>query len=596
MRHNDGFDEWTKELDQEFREQLEVAREVFESNRTPAEKAVWLELMAEGIDWPTIRFLIRAVRTEMAKLRAERAKAKEAEREKADKDVLEPASEARSADTAETLLDWGKRVLPEHFKDKPSGMHRWMGDQLDRMRTDRDGKLNVLGPRGAAKSTLATLAYPLREALERREAYIWLVSDTMEQAHDHLENLKAELLDNPRLAAAYPQAAGRGPIWRAGKIVLRNGVTIEALGTGQRIRGRRARANRPTLVVCDDLQNDRHMQSSLCRQNARTWFHGALLKAGAPGTNFVNLATALHRESLGMELHETPGWTSRVFRSIDPWPERMGLWEQWESVYADPHNPEARLAARAFYEHHREAMHAGAGVLWPEREDLYTLMCMRAEGGRSAFEREKQNSPVSPELCEWPESYFAEPLWFDQWPEGLRVKVLALDPSKGCDAKRHDYSAFVRLGVDRQGILYVEADLARRPIPQIIADGVEHYRQFRPDAFGVEANQFQELLGAQFEAEFLRQGMLGIHPWLIYNDTNKLVRLRRLSPHLAAHRIRLKANSPGTQLLLDQLRQFPTAEHDDGPDALEMALRLASEMFSNVPPDNLGSRLPVGRW
>jgi site-specific DNA recombinase len=53
--------------------------------------------------------------------------------------------------------------------------------------------------------------------------------------------------------------------------------------------------------------------------------------------------------------------------------------------------------------------------------------------------------------------------------------------------------------------------------------------------------------------------------------------------------------SPGTQLLLDQLRQFPTAEHDDGPDALEMALRLASEMLaSSVPPDNLGSRLPVG--
>jgi predicted phage terminase large subunit-like protein len=121
-------------------------------------------------------------------------------------------------------------------------------------------------------------------------------------------------------------------------------------------------------------------------------------------------------------------------------------------------------------------------------------------------------------------------------------------------------------------------------------------RQFCPDAFGVEANQFQELLGAQFEAEFLRQGMLGIHPWLIYNDTNKLVRLRRLSPHLAAHRIRFKTNSPGTQLLLDQLRQFPTAEHDDGPDALEMSLRLASEMLSKAPPDNLGSRLPVGRW
>ena len=34
--------------------------------------------------------------------------------------------------------------------------------------------------------------------------------------------------------------------------------------------------------------------------------------------------------------------------------------------------------------------------LWPEEEDLYTLMCMRVEGGRTAFEREKQNVPINP--------------------------------------------------------------------------------------------------------------------------------------------------------------------------------------------------------
>jgi predicted phage terminase large subunit-like protein len=295
-----------------------------------------------------------------------------------------------------------------------------------------------------------------------------------------------------------------------------------------------------------------------------------------------------------MELHDNPGWTSRVFRSIEPWPERMTLWQQWESIYTDRHTPRAAQAARAFYDANRPAMDAGAGVLWPQREDLYTLMCMRVESGRSAFEREKQNSPTSPEMCEWPEEYFDEGIWFDVWPAGLAVKILALDPSKGADSRNGDYSAFVRLGVDRQGVLYVEADLARRPVPQIIADGVEHYRQFGPDGFGVEANQFQELLAGLFDAEFRRQGMLGVHPWLIHNELNKLVRLRRLGPYLAARRLRLKNDSPGTRLLLDQLRQFPTADHDDGPDALEMALRLAAEMLAGVPSDGLGSRLRVG--
>ena len=234
-------------------------------------------------------------------------------------------------------------------------------------------------------------------------------------------------------------------------------------------------------------------------------------------------------------------------------------------------------------------------MLWPEVEDLYTLMCIRAESGRGAFEREKQSSPIHPELCEWPESYFDESLWFDDWPANLRVKVIALDPSKGSDARRSDYSAYVMLGVDRHGVLYLEADLARRSTSQMVADGVALYRRFQPDAFGVEANQFQELLGAEFEAEFRNQGILGARPWLVDNRVNKLVRIRRLGPYLASHRLRFKSDSPSTRLLVEQLRTFPVGDHDDGPDAAEMAIRLATELLEGrAAPDGLGSRLNVG--
>jgi hypothetical protein len=45
-------------------------------------------------------------------------------------------------------------------------MHHWMAQELDGMFDTRNAKLNVLGPRGAAKSTLGTLAFPLRAAVE----------------------------------------------------------------------------------------------------------------------------------------------------------------------------------------------------------------------------------------------------------------------------------------------------------------------------------------------------------------------------------------------------------------------------------------------
>lgn len=490
-------------------------------------------------------------------------------------------------------LGWGRRYLPNHFLRAPSTMHLWLGEQLDLCTENRGTKVNVIGPRGGAKSTIGTLCYVLRVAVEGSEPYIWIVSDTKHQAQTHLENLKVELEENEEIARDYSQAAGSGPCWRATTIVLRNGVVIESFGTGQRLRGRRRRENRPTLIVCDDLENDSHMVSAQQRENSRHWFHGTLLKAGTKQTNVVNLATALHRDALAMRLHHTSGWNSAMFRAILKWPNNMQMWSHWEKLYCDLNNPAARRKAREFYERNRAAMNAGVELLWPDEEDLYTLMRMRVEEGSTAFEREKQSSPIDPERCEWPEGYFGEHLWFHAWPDQVPLKTVALDPSKGSDSRHGDYSALVVLGIDRQGLLYVEADLARRPTPQMVADGVALCARHQADAFGVEANQFQELLAGEFRAEFERQGLRAVPVCAIHNHVNKQLRIRRLGPYLSQRRIRFLAGSPSTQLLVEQLRDFPLASHDDGPDALEMALRLAEQMFHGNTSDGLGDRLPI---
>jgi predicted phage terminase large subunit-like protein len=318
-----------------------------------------------------------------------------------------------------------------------------------------------------------------------------------------------------------------------------------------------------------------------------------LMKAGTKTTNVVNLGTALHRECLAMQLHRTPGWISSLFQAIMRWPDQQPLWHRWEQLYSDVELSQSHDLALAFYQQNRSPMDAGAILLWPEQEDLYTLMCMRAESGSTAFEREKQSLPINPEQCEWPESYFGDWIWFDHWPETLRLRTLALDPSKGTDSRNGDYSAFVLLGVGHDGLLYVDADLARRPSPQMVTDGIELCRRFQPHVFGLEANQFQELLGPNFAAELIRQGLVGTAPCSIQNTTNKLVRIRRLGPLLASHRLRFKTRSPGTRMLVEQLREFPISSHDDGPDAVEMALRLAEAYLqsSSIPDDGLGNRL-----
>lgn len=489
------------------------------------------------------------------------------------------------------LLEWGRMFLPGYFRLPPSRMHRWLSVELDRLDATRGAKLNVLGPRGSAKSTLGTLAYVLRCAVEEREPYIWIVSDTIGQACAHLSHVKAELESNELLAAYYSRATGKGKVWRKDAIELRNGVVVEAYSTGQQLRGRRRRQYRPSLIVCDDLQNDAQTTSALQRSKSRDWFHGALMKAGDGDTNVVNFATALHREALAMELHRQPGWRSQLFRSIEVWPQRMDLWREWEERYANADDPDAAGDARAFFEDRRDEMLAGAELLWPEHESLYSLMAMRVDSGQTTFEREKQNSPIDPTKCEWPDAYFDHHIWFETWPRDLTVKVLTLDPSKGADARHGDYSAYVLLGIDQHGVLYVEADMERRPTPVMVDDGVRIVNRFVPDGFGVEANQYQELLIEEFKRAFKEQKVRTTIPRRIDNFVNKSVRIRKIGPLLAQRRLRFLKKGKSTELLVNQLRDFPLGSHDDGPDALEMAMRLA-ETLTGVPlDDGLGSNL-----
>jgi predicted phage terminase large subunit-like protein len=184
-----------------------------------------------------------------------------------------------------------------------------------------------------------------------------------------------------------------------------------------------------------------------------------------------------------------------------------------------------------------------------------------------------------PERGEFPVDWFKD-AWFEKWPRNIVVKTLVLDPSKGKNDKTADYQAVVKLGIADDDILYVQADMRRRAINQMIADTVDIYRDFQPHAFGIEVNAWQELLAPDFAQEFNAQNLLAPEVWQINNTVNKQVRIRRLAGFLAHRRIRFKRDCPGTQILIDQLMDFPNGDHDDGPDALEMAIRLAEQLIN----------------
>lgn len=194
--------------------------------------------------------------------------------------------------------------------------------------------------------------------------------------------------------------------------------------------------------------------------------------------------------------------------------------------------------------------------------------------------------------AEWGNEYFPDSMWFDEWPEaGLHHLVVSLDPSMGPQdqakpnkPEKRDYSALVGTARDKDGVIWVEADLERRDTAKMIADGVNFARRLRHtthsdlEGFGVEGDLFQSLLQKPFADASEAAG----YPLPMYKvftgGIPKPVRIRRLTPPLVQGKFRFR-RTPGTQLLVQQMREFPVGEHDDGPDSLEMNLRLGNDLL-----------------
>ena len=135
----------------------------------------------------------------------------------------------------------------------------------------------------------------------------------------------------------------------------------------------------------------------------------------------------------------------------------------------------------------------------------------------------------------------------------------------------------------------VEASIRKRHPDRIIEDVIALHDVHHPLLWGVEAVQFQEFFAHVLVQRAAERGIaLPVRP--LANSADKLLRIESLQPHMAQGRIRLHASQ---QALIDQLRHFPRADHDDGPDALEMLWRLASTGFVSMGDAYI--RMPLER-
>ena len=454
-----------------------------------------------------------------------------------------------------------------------SALHTWLDAALPRMAEAREGQhIALAAPRGEAKSTFISLFFVLWCVLTARKRYILIIADALEQAAILLEAVKAELDGNPRLAMDFPAEAGRGRVWNVGTILTAQNVKLQALGAGKRMRGLRHGPHRPDLVILDDLENDENVAKPEQRDKLQDWLQKTVLNLGAAdgSMDVVYVGTILHYDSVLARTLDKPTWQAKRFRSIVQWPERLDLWDKWEAIL----HADGPVVARAFYEIHREDMERGAVVSWPAGRPLYQLMSKRADS-HAAFDSEQQNDPLSGD-----DAPFASCITF--WVDRSRDWLLfgAVDPSLGKLGAGRDPSAILVGGLlrDTMTLDVVEASIRKRHPDRIIEDVIALHSAYHCLVWGVEAVQFQAFFADVLAQRAAARGLaFPVRP--IINSTDKQLRIETLQPYFTQGRIRLHTSQ---QTLIDQLRHFPKADHDDGPDALEMLWRLAVGGFVSL--------------
>jgi len=475
---------------------------------------------------------------------------------------------------------FARLFLPHYCRSPESGFHREMYELLGgAVRGGEGQRIAVAAPRESAKSTLATLFLPLwcicyPETARRH--FILIAGDTLAQAQQHIGDIKIELESNPRLAESFPGLRGPGPLWTRDEIVTRNGIKVTARGTGGYIRGLRNRQWRPDLLIGDDLENDVNSRTAEQRDKITEWFFKAFSKSASKEAVIVVIGTVLHTDSLLPRLLANPAFYGRKWQGVIAWSAETGLWEQWERLYTDLSQPprQRRERADSFFAANRERMLDGTQVIWPAHRSYYDLMKLRVAEGPASFDSEIQNEPVNPRDCLFQSEWFR---FFEESELDTAdlTLVAAVDPSLGGAGRYNDPSAIICLGRDKLGAVYVlDAEIEKRSPDSIIEAVLELYSRRAPALIGVESVQFQEF----FKDELRRRAKeAGIYPPVrgIKSTKDKLLRIQRLQPLVCNGTLRFQKRQ---HALLDQLRLFPKAEHDDGPDALEMALQMLEKV------------------
>ncbi len=388
--------------------------------------------------------------------------------------------------------------------------------------------------RGGAKSTTAEEAICTMACFKRFNNAL-VIGETLERARERLSAIKHELEQNEDILAIFGDM--RGETWQETRIVLANGSCIQAVGSGQSLRGVKHLQYRPDIAFCDDLEDEESVRNEDGRKGKLNWFLKTLMPAMDPKNRRVRVAaTPLHPEALALRLAHLQGWVHHKFpicyidadtgEEVSSWPDRFPM-----SFIIAERERYAQLGSMQAWQ--QEYMCEASS----ESEKLFTSSMIKVE----------------PTVRTWQATY------------------AMYDPARTVKATSATTGKAVWSWVNNKLIIWEAAAELWMP-DQIISDMFDVDRRFAPIAIGVERDGLEEFIMQPLRQEQAKRG----HPLPIRDlkaPKGKLDFIRSLQPFFKAGEVVFAGDRQQFEVPIAQLLAYPTGKIDF-PNALAYALTM----------------------
>jgi hypothetical protein len=415
-------------------------------------------------------------------------------------------------------------MRPRHFRER-----HCHPNELIEIWHSTAPKVLTLAFRGGGKSTLAEEALVLAVAM-KLVRNVLIIGSNSDRANDRLRAIKHELETNELLIELFGDL--RGGVWNEGKVVLANGVCIQAFGRGQALRGVKHHDARPDFCFVDDVEEEEHIRSPEARQETLRWFMTELVPALDNHARLRVAATPLDRESLPMQLMRLPGWKTKIYpiEYKDQQGERRATWSD-------------RFPLEWIDERRQEFEQAGMGHSYQQE-----YMCLPEDPASKTFTAAMFK--VEPHVHVWQPTF------------------AFYDPARTVKTTSATTGWAVWSWVGRRVIVWGGGGERWQP-DQILEHIFKINEQYHPVKIGIERDGLEEFIMQPLRHEMTRRGII------VPIEGMKAPRGKRdfiaaLQPFFSSGEVVFAKPLPE---LTAQFLSFPTGQID-GPNALAYSLQM----------------------